>query len=74
MKMTFQMMHLILPEILIILSEFFLNDFPNDAVYQFDLINGGVQQCRSTTVPNNAGKFQNILNAFSKERQFTNAN
>ena len=35
---------------------------------------GGVQQCRSTTVPKKAGEFQNNLNAFSKEREITDAN
>ena len=35
---------------------------------------GGVQQCRSTTVPKKAGKFQNNFNAFSKEREITDAN
>ena len=35
---------------------------------------GGVQLCRSTTVPKNAGKFQNNLHAFSKEREITDAN
>ena len=34
----------------------------------------GVQQYRSTTVPKIAGKFQNHLNAFSKERETTDAN
>ena len=35
---------------------------------------GGVQQCRSTTVPKKAGKFQNNLRAFSKEREIIDAN
>ena len=35
---------------------------------------GGVQQCRSTTVPKKVGKFQNNLHAFSKEREITGAN
>ena len=33
----------------------------------------GVQQFRSTTVPKNAGKFQNYIHAFSKEREITGA-
>ena len=35
---------------------------------------GGVQQCRSTTAPKKAGKTQNYLHAFSKEREITDAN
>ena len=35
---------------------------------------GGVQHCRSTTVPEKAGEFQNNLNAFSKEREVTDDN
>ena len=34
---------------------------------------GGVQQCRSTTVPKKTGKFQNNYNAFYKEREITDA-
>ena len=37
-------------------------------------IEGGVQQCRNTTVPKKAGNFQNNLHAFSKERENTDAN
>ena len=40
----------------------------------FCALYGGVQQCRSTTVPKKAGKFQNNFNAFSKEREITDAN
>ena len=45
-------------------------------IYPMNLLRdtGDVQQCRSTTVPKKAGKFQNNLNAFYKEREVTDAN
>ena len=48
----------------------------NSIIYPMNLLRdkGDVQQCRSTTLPKNAGNFQNNLDAFSKEREVTDAN